>query len=84
MGSSNPARKSRESCWCHVTYSLKPWLFTSVFAFLIGAVGTLRGLQVNSSAEQLGRLTTTAVVQSIALILAADAVFTFIFIRLGI
>jgi len=55
-----------------------------VFAFLIGAVGTLRGLQVTSSAEQLGRLTTTAVVQSIALILAADAVFTFIFIRLGI
>jgi phospholipid/cholesterol/gamma-HCH transport system permease protein len=55
-----------------------------VFAFLIGAVATLRGLQVTSSAEQLGRLTTTAVVQSIALIVAADAVFTFIFIRLGI
>ena len=55
-----------------------------VFAFLIGAVGTLRGLQVTSSAEQLGRLTTTAVVQAIALIIAADAVFTIIFIRLGI
>ena len=55
-----------------------------VFAFLIGAVSTLRGLQVDSSAEQLGRLTTTAVVQAITLIVAADAVFTFVFVRLGI
>ena len=55
-----------------------------VFAFLIGAVGTLRGLQVTSSAEELGRLTTTAVVQAITLIVIADAVFTFIFVRLGI
>ena len=55
-----------------------------VFAFLIGAVGTLRGLQVTSSAEQLGRLTTVAVVQAITLIVAADAVFTFVFVRLGI
>ncbi|MBT8077824.1 MAG: MlaE family lipid ABC transporter permease subunit [Gammaproteobacteria bacterium] len=55
-----------------------------VFAFLIGAVGTLRGLQVTSSAEQLGRLTTVAVVQAITLIVVADAVFTFVFVRLGI
>lgn len=55
-----------------------------VFAFLIGAVGTLRGLQVDSSAEQLGRLTTTAVVQAITLIVIADAIFTFVFVRLGI
>jgi phospholipid/cholesterol/gamma-HCH transport system permease protein len=55
-----------------------------VFAFLIGAVSTVRGLQVDSSAEQLGRLTTIAVVQSITLIVAADAVFTFVFVRLGI
>jgi phospholipid/cholesterol/gamma-HCH transport system permease protein len=55
-----------------------------VFAFLIGAVGTLRGLQVTSSAEELGRLTTMAVVQAITLIVIADAVFTFVFVRLGI
>jgi phospholipid/cholesterol/gamma-HCH transport system permease protein len=55
-----------------------------VFAVLIGAVGTLRGLQVTSSAEQLGRLTTVAVVQAITLIVAADAVFTFVFVQLGI
>jgi phospholipid/cholesterol/gamma-HCH transport system permease protein len=55
-----------------------------VFAFLIGAVGTLRGLQVTSSAEELGRLTTMAVVQAITLIVISDAVFTFVFVRLGI
>jgi len=55
-----------------------------VFALLIGAVSTVRGLQVNTSAEQLGRLTTVAVVQSITLIVIADAVFTFVFVRLGI
>ena len=55
-----------------------------VFALLIAAVGTLRGLQVSGSAEQLGRLTTTAVVQSILLIMLVDAAFTVLFSRLGI
>ena len=55
-----------------------------VFALIIGGVGTLRGMQVSGSAEQLGRLTTTAVVQSVFLIVLADAVFTVIFSRLGI
>jgi ABC-type transporter Mla maintaining outer membrane lipid asymmetry permease subunit MlaE len=41
-------------------------------------------LQVSSSAEELGRLTTVAVVQAITLIVAADAAFTFAFVRLGI
>lgn len=55
-----------------------------VFALLIGAVATLRGLQVQSSAEELGRLTTVAVVQSIFLIIFADGIFTIIFARYGI
>ena len=55
-----------------------------VFALLIGAVATLRGLQVKSSAEELGRLTTVAVVQSIFLIIFADGIFTVIFARYGI
>ena len=55
-----------------------------VFALLIAAVATLRGMQVRSSAEQLGRLTTVAVVQSIFLIILADGVFTVIFVRYGI
>jgi len=54
-----------------------------VFALLIGGVATLRGLQVKSSAEELGRLTTVAVVQSIFLIILADGVFTVIFARYG-
>ena len=55
-----------------------------VFAMLIAAVGTLRGLQVSGSAEKLGRLTTVAVVQSILFIMLADAAFTVLFSRLGI
>ncbi len=55
-----------------------------VFALLIAAVATLRGMQVRSSAEQLGRLTTVAVVQAIFLIVLADGVFTVIFARYGI
>ncbi|NOR20286.1 MAG: MlaE family lipid ABC transporter permease subunit [Xanthomonadales bacterium] len=55
-----------------------------VFALLIAMVGTLRGMQVKSSAEELGLKTTTAVVQSIFLIIVADAFFAVLFTRLGI
>jgi phospholipid/cholesterol/gamma-HCH transport system permease protein len=54
-----------------------------VFAFLIAATGTVRGMQVKHSAEELGRLTTVAVVQSIFLIILADAFFTILYQRLG-
>lgn len=54
------------------------------FALLIAATGTLRGMQVQGSAEELGRLTTAAVVQSIFLVIIADAFFTILFARLGI
>ncbi len=46
-----------------------------VFAVLIALTGTYRGLQVRDSSRELGRLTTTAVVQSIFLVLLADALF---------
>jgi phospholipid/cholesterol/gamma-HCH transport system permease protein len=55
-----------------------------VFALLIAMVGTLRGLQVKSSAEELGFKTTTAVVQSIFMIIVADALFATLFTRMGI
>ena len=55
-----------------------------VFALLIATVGTLRGMQVKSSAEELGQKTTTAVVQSIFMIIVADAVFATLFTRMGI
>jgi phospholipid/cholesterol/gamma-HCH transport system permease protein len=55
-----------------------------VFALLIAMIGTLRGMQVKFSAEELGLKTTMAVVQSIFLIIAADALFAILFTRLGI
>ena len=54
-----------------------------VFAFLIAVTGTLRGMQVQGSAEELGRLTTVAVVQSIFLIIVADSIFTIVYARIG-
>jgi phospholipid/cholesterol/gamma-HCH transport system permease protein len=55
-----------------------------VFAVLIAVVGTLRGMQVRTSSRELGRLTTVAVVQSIFLVILADALFAVIFMELDI
>ena len=55
-----------------------------VFAVLIAMVGTYRGLQVRDSARELGRLTTVAVVQSIFLVILADALFAILFVKLDI
>ncbi len=68
--------------------SLSPTTFWSglikapVFALLIGMVGTYRGLQVQDSARELGRLTTVAVVQSIFFVILADAVFAVLFVQI--
>jgi phospholipid/cholesterol/gamma-HCH transport system permease protein len=53
-----------------------------VFAILIAMAGTYRGLQVRGSARELGRLTTVAVVQSIFLVLLADALFAVLFLEI--
>jgi phospholipid/cholesterol/gamma-HCH transport system permease protein len=50
-----------------------------VFALLIGMVGSYRGMQVRDSARELGRMTTMAVVQSIFLVILADAFFAVLF-----
>ena len=55
-----------------------------MFAFLIATVGTFRGLQVTGAADSIGKYTTFAVVQSIFLIIVADAFFTIIFERIGL
>jgi phospholipid/cholesterol/gamma-HCH transport system permease protein len=55
-----------------------------VFAALIATVGTLRGMQVKTSSRELGRLTTVAVVQSIFLVILADALFAVLFMELDI
>jgi phospholipid/cholesterol/gamma-HCH transport system permease protein len=55
-----------------------------VFALLIGLVGCLRGLQVKNAADEVGRQTTLAVVQSIFLIIMADAMFSILFTLLKV
>lgn len=55
-----------------------------VFALLIGMIGTYRGMQVRGSSRELGRLTTTAVVESIFMVIFANAIFAVIFVELDI
>jgi phospholipid/cholesterol/gamma-HCH transport system permease protein len=49
------------------------------FAGIIALTGCYEGLRVSRSAESVGRLTTRSVVESIFLIILADAVFSVIF-----
>ena len=54
------------------------------FGLLIALSGTYRGLQVRDSSRELGRLTTVAVVQSIFLVIFANALFAIAFWQLDI
>jgi phospholipid/cholesterol/gamma-HCH transport system permease protein len=58
------------------------FLKAPAFAFLIAMTGTFRGMQVRDSSRELGRLTTVAVVQSIFLVILANAVFAVIYLEL--
>lgn len=55
-----------------------------VFAFIIAIIGTYQGMNISGSAESVGKLTTVSVVQSIFLVIMADAIFSIIFAQLGI
>jgi len=55
-----------------------------VFALLITAVCTYQGMSASGSAENVGKITTIAVVQSIFLVIMADAVFSIVFAKAGI
>lgn len=55
-----------------------------VFALLIGMAGTYRGMQVRGSSRELGRQTTVAVVQSIFLVILADALFAVFFMKINV
>lgn len=57
---------------------------TPVFALIIASIGCYQGLQVSSSAESVGRLTTKSVVQAIFFIIVADALFSILFSWLDI
>jgi len=55
-----------------------------VFAFFIASIACMHGLQVTGSAESVGRETTRAVVKSIFLVIALDALFSILFEKIGI
>jgi phospholipid/cholesterol/gamma-HCH transport system permease protein len=70
--------------------ALSGWTFwvgvlkAPTFAGIIALTGCYEGLRVSRSAESVGRLTTRSVVESIFLIILADAVFSIIFSYLKI
>ncbi len=55
-----------------------------VFAFVIALVGCYEGLQVTGSAESVGHHTTRSVVESIFLVIIADAAFSILFSIMGV
>ncbi|MCV3270689.1 ABC transporter permease [Roseobacter sinensis] len=55
-----------------------------VFAAIIATVACWQAMQVRGSADSVGRHTTISVVQSIFLVIAADALFSILFAELGL
>ncbi|MEO6225313.1 MAG: ABC transporter permease [Sphingomicrobium sp.] len=54
-----------------------------VFGFIIALAGCFQGMQVEGDSEQVGSRTTTAVVQSIFLVIVLDSVFAVFFSSIG-
>jgi phospholipid/cholesterol/gamma-HCH transport system permease protein len=54
-----------------------------VFGFIIGLAGCFQGMLVQGNSEEVGLRTTTAVVQSIFLVIVLDAVFAVFFSSIG-
>jgi phospholipid/cholesterol/gamma-HCH transport system permease protein len=54
-----------------------------VFGFIIALSGCFQGMQVQGNSEEVGSRTTTAVVQSIFLVIVLDAVFAVFFSSVG-
>jgi phospholipid/cholesterol/gamma-HCH transport system permease protein len=71
-------------------YSISPSTFwvgiakAPVFALLIAGAGCYHGMQVRSSARELGYQVTVAVVQAIFFVILADALFAVLFMKLNI
>jgi phospholipid/cholesterol/gamma-HCH transport system permease protein len=53
------------------------------FGAVIALVGCFQGMQVEGNAESVGHHTTTAVVQSIFLVIVLDAFFAVFFTAIG-
>ncbi len=54
-----------------------------VMAFVITIICTYQGMNASGSAENVGKLTTLAVVQSIFMVIMADALFSIVFSKMG-
>ncbi len=54
------------------------------FALIIGVIGCFQGMQVKGNTESLGRLTSSAVVQAIFMVILADATFSILFAAAGL
>jgi phospholipid/cholesterol/gamma-HCH transport system permease protein len=54
------------------------------FAVIIGVIGCFQGMQVESNAESLGRLTSRSVVQAIFMVILADATFSIFFAAINL
>ena len=50
---------------------------SALFAILIAVIGVVNGASVSGGAEGVGKVTTRAVVQSIAAIVVTDMIFAF-------
>lgn len=55
-----------------------------IFAMIIALTGCFQGFQVSGSADSVGRQTTISVVQSIFLVILADALFSIVFNWFGL
>lgn len=53
------------------------------FALVVGGIGCFTGFKAGSSADSVGRMTTQAVVESIFLVIALDALFALFFSQIG-
>jgi phospholipid/cholesterol/gamma-HCH transport system permease protein len=55
-----------------------------VFGLLIAMIGCFEGLKVEGSAESVGQRTTASVVEGIFTVIVVDAIFSIMFVKLGI
>ncbi len=66
-----------------VTHVAVGMIKAPVFAVIIGVIGCHAGMQVESNAESLGRMTSAAVVAAIFAVILADALFSIFFAQVG-
>lgn len=76
----NPALfMERLNQWVPLSHFWVGLIKAPFFAIAIGVIGCFEGLQVQGSAESVGRLTTKSVVEAIFLVLVLDAIFSVFF-----